>query len=966
MLKSKVFLKKTRRGGVVKIVREHYLRDDIWCGAEECTQCDNDNAVLNSSPDVVSKICDFPHYLVLDTNAILHQMDVLEDPVFKNFILLQTVLHEVKHQSYTAYKRIRELISVKSQRCFVFSNEHHRDTYTEREKGESPNDYNDRCIRHAARWYDKHLKEFGVNGNGANRASVVLLTNDIKNKEKAQAEGVEVYTVHEYVQGLQGHSYLVEKLAKIPNFNKAGGKLMFPEHLPLSTIQTGLKTGKYLQGTFCGSRENYLEATVRIPGREREIFIQGLQYLNRAIQDDIVAIEILPKTEWVAPSSLILEEKDDELEEEEQDQNVEEELKKQKRIAANLKESGKVVGIIKRNWRPFCGMLSPKGNAKGLKHMFVAANRQIPRIMIESRQGELLQNKKIIVSIDAWPRNSRYPLGHYVRDLGECGEKATENEVLLLEHDVPHCPFSQQVLDDLPEMPWVITEQDYAIRRDLRKYNICSIDPPGCTDIDDALHWRMLENGNYECGVHIADVTHFVKPNTNMDKEAAHRATTVYLVDQRIDMLPELLSSNLCSLHQKVERFAFSCVWEMTPDADIVSVDFFKSIISSKAAMTYAEAQMIIDDASRQDQIAKGLRHLNELAKKLKQKRIDAGALSLASTEIRFNIDSETHDPIDLQSKQLRETNSLVEEFMLLANISVAKKLYEHFPQHAVLRKHPTPSPAMFETLIKSANSLKVDIDASTGRSLQQSLDAAIFPDDPYKNVMLRILTTRSLTQAVYLCSGTEKFEDFKHYGLATPIYTHFTSPIRRYPDVLVHRLLGVACGAYPSSSDLLNMPIVQSATSHCNYRHKMAQYAGRASVNLHTQIFFKNRLTNEDGYILFVRKNALQILIPKYGLEGTVYLSKRKHTEGPCSFDEEKMCQTAGDVTLQVFDKVIVQVSIEQKTIQTTEMQLRLVHPQIPGLSVPPLKINKPVKRDVLCYFKDDEQPPKKKMRKH
>jgi len=930
-------MRKTRRGGVLKVVREHYLRDDICCGSGSCTQCITDSPSLATSPYFPSDTCPFPHYIVLDSNAVLHQMDVLEDPVFQNVIVLQTVLNEVKHRSYSAYKRIRDLIAIKERNFYVFSNEHHRDTYTERQKKESPNDYNDRCIRASAKWYEKHLKEFGEWEIDGDRITIVLLTNDFDNKQKALQEGLETYTVHEYVKSFGGsHVHLLEKLAKVVFSKEEGGKELYPEHLPLSVIQTSLKTGKFMQGTFVASRENYLEGNVRVPGRDQEIFIQGMVNLNRVVHDDIVAIQILPKEEWAAPCSLILEQKDEELAEDEQENDVQSELNR-KINKENAKESGKIVGIIKRKWRPYCGMLSPNGNTSGLKHLFIAANRQIPRIMIESRQAEILSTKKIVVTIDAWPRNSRYPLGHYVRNLGEIGEKDTENEVLLIEHDIVHHPFSQQVLNDLPDMPWVITDEDRAERRDLRDILICSIDPPGCTDIDDTLHCRPLENGNLEFGVHIADVSHFVKPGTHLDDEAVVRGTTVYLTDQRIDMLPELLSANLCSLHEKVERFAFSCVWEMTVDADIVSVDFFKSIICSKAAMTYAEAQMIIDDCSRNDEMAQGLRCLNGIAKKLKQKRRDAGALNLASSEVRFNLDSETHDPIDLQVKKVMDTNSLVEEFMLLANISVASKLYEVFPQHAVLRKHPIPAQNMFDTLIKSAKSIGVHIDATTGKHLQLSLDDATFPDDPYKCVMLRMLTTRSLTQAVYLCSGTEKFDNFLHYGLASPIYTHFTSPIRRYPDLMVHRLLGVACGAYPSSSDLFNMPAVQKNCEHMNYRHKMAQYAGRASVHLHTQIFFRNRICDEEGYIIMVRKNALQVLIPKYGLEGTLYLSETKKSSGTFfQFNEEMMTQRAGNLNMTILTKLVVQISIVKKDIQNSELRLHLVDPVIPGFSVP------------------------------
>merc|ERR1712142_1304366 len=219
----------------------------------------------------------------------------------------------------------------------------------------------------------------------------------------------------------------------------------------------------------------------------------------------------------------------------------------------------------------------------------------------------------------------RYPVGHFVRALGKIGDKATENMVLLLEHDIPHSSFSEAVLDCLPSLPWTITRQDELARVDCRHLDICSVDPPGCTDIDDALHAVLLPNGNYQVGVHIADVSHFIRPGTAIDLEAADRCTTVYLTDRRIDMAPELLSSNLCSLRGGVERFAFSCVWEIRPEtAEILDTKFCKSIIKSRKAMTYEEAQNKIDDDKDQDSVAQGLRRLMKLSKILKKKRVDS------------------------------------------------------------------------------------------------------------------------------------------------------------------------------------------------------------------------------------------------------------------------------------------------------------------------------------------------------
>uniref|UniRef100_A0A1A8ISF4 Protein DIS3 homolog n=1 Tax=Nothobranchius kuhntae TaxID=321403 RepID=A0A1A8ISF4_NOTKU len=712
MLKSKTFVKKTRSGGVMKVVREHYLRDDIWCGSETCTECKQDSPVLQNDACVESNLCSYPHYLVPDTNVVLHQIDVLENPVIRNVIILQTVLQEVRHRSAPVHKRLKDIIHEKEKHFYTFTNEHHRETFIERQPGESANDRNDRAIRVAVKWYSKHLKTLE---SGPDGLKVVLLTNDQGNKQKAEENGMVAFKFEEYIKSLLANPELVDLLA-LSNDDKneiTSSKVLFPEHLPLSRIQVGIKSGSYLQGTFRASRDNYLEATVFVQGDgedSTEVLIQGLQNLNRAVHQDVVAVQLLPRNQWLAPSSVVLQDdgvaKDDDVEE-----NEEEKLRLSAAEAAR-KPTGKVVGIIKRNWRPFCGMLNVSQIKESTRHLFTPADRRVPRIRIETRQASTLAGQRIMVAIDGWPKNSRYPNGHFVRSLGGAGEKETEQEVLLLEHDVPHQAFSQAVLSFLPKMPWAITPEDMAKREDLRHLTVCSVDPPGCTDIDDALHCRELENGNFEVGVHIADVSHFIRPGNALDKEAANRGTTVYLCGKRIDMVPELLSSNLCSLRSNVERLAFSCIWEINHKAEILKTRFTKSVINSKASLTYAEAQMRIDDTNKTDDITQSLRGLNKLAKILKRQRIENGALTLSSLEVRFHMDSETHDPIDLQTKELMETNSMVEEFMLLANISVAQKIYDEFSECALLRKHPAPPPSNYDVLIKAAKS-KVSLVAS-------------------------------------------------------------------------------------------------------------------------------------------------------------------------------------------------------------------------------------------------------------
>ncbi|XP_028655451.2 exosome complex exonuclease RRP44 [Erpetoichthys calabaricus] len=933
MLKSKTFVKKTRSGGIMKIVREHYLRDDIYCGSAACSVCPQKDQVLQRDTNLESTLCARPHYLMPDTNVVMHQVDILEDLVISNVIILQTVLQEVRHRSAPIYKRIKDIIHNTEKHFYTFTNEHHRETYIEQEKGENANDRNDRAIRVAAKWYTEHLK------NAADKdLRVILLTNDRKNKEKAEESGLLAYTCEEYVKSLVANPELVDRLASIPDNENVieSGRIIFQEHFQLSRLQQGIKSGTYLQGTFRASRDNYLEATVWVHGdnaENQEILIQGLKNLNRAVHEDIVAIELFPKDKWMAPSSVVLE---DEGTAEDNSDDDKEKILKMEIQESMLKPTGRVVGIIKRNWRQYCGMLSKSQIKEAKKHLFTPADRRIPRIRIETRQASTLEGQRIIIAIDGWPKNSRYPNGHFVRSLGNVGNKETETEVLLLEHDVPHQPFSQAVLSFLPKMPWSITEQDMKNRIDLRHLFICSVDPPGCTDIDDALHCRDLENGNVQVGVHIADVSHFIRPGNALDQESAKRGTTVYLCEKRIDMVPELLSSNLCSLRCNVERLAFSCIWELNQNAEILNTKFTKSVINSKASLTYAEAQMRIDDSSMNDEITLSLRGLNRLAKILKKRRIENGALTLSSPEVRFHMDSETHDPIDLQTKELKETNSMVEEFMLLANISVAQKIYDEFSECALLRKHPAPPPSNYDMLIKAGKSKDIVIKTDSAKALADSLDAAHVEDFPYFNTLLRILATRCMMQAVYFCSGMDS--DFYHYGLASPIYTHFTSPIRRYADIIVHRLLAVAIGADCTYPDLMDKHKQAALCNNLNYRHKMAQYSQRASVAFHTQLFFKTKgVVNEEGFVLFVKKNAIVVLIPKFGLEGTVFFDNKDKPNLRVCFDDEIPTLTVERTIFRVFDKVVVTISLDSSNLQHQKIRMSLVEPVIPGVSVSP-----------------------------
>ncbi|KAL1956002.1 hypothetical protein VTO42DRAFT_7902 [Malbranchea cinnamomea] len=931
---SKIFVRSTKSGKVQKIVRELYLRQDIPCSSKLCTVCLSyapTDANGKAAPFVLSDrpagTKSFPrgHYLVPDTNAFLSGMDLFEQTgAFYDVIVLQTVLEELKNLSLPLYNRLISLIRSEEKRYYLFFNEFRLETHVRRQHDESINDRNDRAVRTAAKWYEDHLN-YVVQKNKSDRPApaIVVITDDRANLEKAEEENVTAMSLSNYVSGLENADRLQDMISDSRTSHATKpqkGEMFYPEYYSMSKLLTGLRAGTLHQGVFNVSPYNYLEGSVQVPAFEKSLLILGRENSNRAIAGDVVVVEVLPKDQWKTPSTKIIEEealtKDENAEYDENEAVVtererkalQEEVKKahSKTTEGQPRPTARVVGIVKRNWRQYVGTIDPgsaslqESSGRRQQTVFlIPMDKRIPKIRIRTRQANELLGQRILVTVDAWDRDSRYPVGHFVRALGEVETKGAETEALLLEYDVQYRPFPQVVLDCLPpeghdwKVPQNKDDPGWQGRRDLRDLLVCSIDPPGCQDIDDALHAKPLPNGNFHVGVHIADVSHFVKPNTAMDTEASMRGTTVYLVDKRIDMLPMLLGTDLCSLKPHVERYAFSVMWEMTPDAEVVSAEFTKSVIYSREAFSYEQAQLRIDDKSRTDDLTQGMRILMKLSKLLRQKRMDAGALNLASPEVRIETDSELSDPVaDVKTKALLDTNSLVEEFMLLANITVASRIYQAFPQTALLRRHATPLPQNFEELIAQLSKKRnMTLDVSSSLALATSLDKCVDPENPFFNTLIRILATRCMTSAEYFCAGSHAESEFRHYGLASPIYTHFTSPIRRYADLVVHRQLAAAIGyegpGASAGEGLSTRSKLEDICKNINHRHRNAQFAGRASIEYYVGQALKARGeqeakktgsdvpagVDEEGYVMRVFDNGVVVFVPRFGIEGVVRL---------------------------------------------------------------------------------------------
>jgi exosome complex exonuclease DIS3/RRP44 len=769
------------------------------------------------------------------------------------------------------------------------------------------------------KWYHRHQTA---------NTCVIGLTADLDSALKQIELGIPAIPIDFYIYLLlpyhPGYESLYAQCVEEQQ-TRDRSKWVYSEHYTTQQIESGVQSGALYSGKLNIDRDYWSQGSISTEEHGR-VLIPGFQYMNRALDGDIVAVKLWPRELWhelatgLAPDELPAEKQqtlstastlaDGILDGSEHrfvtanedyipvddDKNDDKNNEKSKQLEESLKQrqyvpTGEIVGIVQQGNRTFCGSIEHTDKNEG-NVLLMPHNRRIPKIFIHSRQLQNLVSSRLLVRVDSWPITSRHPHGHITRILGNIGDNEAETEMVLIEHDVKHDKWSIEVEKCLPAPDYVIDDQERAGRVDLRGIDICSIDPPGCTDIDDALHCIKLPNGNYEAGVHIADVTHYMKPGSALDIEAAKRSTSVYLVDRRIDMIPARLSTNLCSLHEHVERLAFSTVWELTPDADIVSVKFFKSVIHSKGAMTYAQAQERIDlepehcdtdelKALYADRLTQPCKDLMMLARKIKQKRFDKGALSLASTEVKFKLNSERTRADDMLIYQLKEANSLVEEFMLLANVSVAEHTLRYFPLLALLRGHPTPPEEMLLPLVKAAKSWGHEVDISNGKTISASLDGINDPSNPMFNKVLRVLTTRCMTQAKYMSSGEiASIKQLHHFGLAASTYTHFTSPIRRYADCIVHRLLATSLGIHPLPEAIKDKAHMRDVVENLNLRHRSAQMASRASTDLWILKYFTGKDVIADALVLAVKSTGIKVIVQKYGIECAVRLVPPEFTK--------------------------------------------------------------------------------------
>ena len=563
---------------------------------------------------------------------------------------------------------------------------------------------------------------------------------------------------------------------------------------------------------------------------------------------------------------------------------------------------GEIVKIIERSPKPFIGVL----HIVGRQAWVLMSSRTMPydiSVPVPPLEG-VHSGMKVAAVVDSWPRGEAGPLGHIVDILGEPGENDTEMHAILAEYGLPY-RFTKEVENAADKISEEITDKDRAGRRDFRKVLTFTIDPADAKDYDDAISFRRLSSGNFEVGVHIADVTYYVRPGTAVDKEAEARGTSVYLVDRTVPMLPEKLSNKLCSLRPNEEKLTFSAVFEITPQGKVFNPWFGRTEIISDYRFSYELAQEIIDAGPKAmegsfgqgsecgevpSEVKDAVLTLNDLALKLRKKRFAAGAINFDRPEMKVEVD-ENGKPIGVHEKVSKEANWLIEEFMLLANRHVAEYVATggKFTGKAlssaktfVYRVHDEPNLEKISSLRNFAGNFGYSLGAtSDGNSTAKSLNTlfAQAKDKPEFGA-IEMIALRAMAKACY------STDNIGHYGLAFKFYTHFTSPIRRYPDMMVHRLLSM----YLDGADSQSKDYYEKECQHASEREVIAAEAERESIKYKIVEFMEDKIGQEfDGHISGITEWGMYVEIEPTKIEGMVPM--REIQSDFYEFDEDNYC---------------------------------------------------------------------------
>jgi ribonuclease R len=576
------------------------------------------------------------------------------------------------------------------------------------------------------------------------------------------------------------------------------------------------------------------------------------------------------------------------------------------------KREGEVVEVIQRATKNYIGILEKK---KDFGFVNMRSSRMHTDFFIEKEElKDYADGDKVVVQFKSWPKQTSSPFGKIVKSLGKPGDLNTEMHGIMFEYGFPE-EFPPEIEAFAQNLNLGIEENELAKRKDFRSKTTFTIDPVTAKDFDDAISFITLENGKTEIGIHIADVSHYVRPNSVLDEEAYNRATSVYLVDRVVPMLPEILSIGACSLRPHEEKYTFSAVFTVNEKMDIEHEWFGKTVILSDQRFSYEEVQYILDSGGKtvteevsltnkeyevDNETFEAIQKLDFFAKILRNKRMKEGALSFDRLEVKFNLDQE-NNPESIFFKTSKDAHKLVEEFMLLANRRVAEYIGKQKPKKPfVYRVHDLPDEDKLKNLKTIATSLGYQLNLDTHR-VNDSLNNLLKESHGQKEQQLiDTLTIRCMSKAVYTINN------IGHYGLAFQYYTHFTSPIRRYPDVLVHRLME----SYLNGQDQINPILLEEACVHSSNREQLATKAERDSIKYMQVKFMEDKIDQSfEGVISGVTERGIYVEIVENKCEGMVKISEIK---GDYYVYDEKRHRLIGERTqksYQLGDPVVVVV---------------------------------------------------------